>query len=334
MISLKYIVAILLLFVSISTVFAQERIDVVTAKKEMSKGTQTAFTVFVPEADSKFVENEWKKFINERPFFEFATKGTSQTVEKVILGISNIFSKEKKEYTKNSLKVEKFGNELLVQDVIHEELTNNHLDIFARITGAETGVYLSSFFQYSDSIFIDRSVVDEDVFQSINNYIRSFGVETYQKVVENQIDNEKKVLRKDENDLEKLQRKNKDLYKSTGHFETDIDECNDNIRRIEYDLKRIEERSSQYKDSLRQFNKKTIEYDALQVEIKENEKVHKKTYRQIKAQKNNIKQNQDKIRKVKIDIIGNENDQKVQQEIINQQEIRVKEFENKLANIK
>lgn len=322
-----------MLFLTSTIAFAQENVGVTVAPKEMSHGTQTAFTVFIPESVPKMVEKQWKNFINERSIFEFATKGTSQTVEKAFVGISNLFSKEKKQYTKTSLKVDKIGDELVVKNVIHEELTSNHIDVFARITGTKEGVFLSSFLQYSDSIFIDTTNISEDAQASIRNFIRQFGLETYRKVVEEQISNEQKELRKLEGVLKDFERKNKSLYNGIGRFEAEIDECYSNIGIIEMDLQRIEDRILLFKKSLHETDRNSLEYDSIKDSIKESEKDRKKNMRDVKKQKNKIRRFQTNIRDSNADIRGNEKEQEFQREKINKQEMRVSEFKNKLANI-
>ena len=330
----KYILFSVLFFISTMAVFAQENVEVTVAPKEMSQGTQMAFTVFIPESSPKMVEKQWKNFINERSIFEFATKGTSQTFEKAFIGISNIFSKEKKSFTKNSLKVEKIGDELVVRNVIHEELTSNHIDVFATIAGTKEGVYLNSFLKFSDSIFIDKTNISEDALSSIQNYVRVFGVETYRKVVEEQIVVENKELNRQEGILKNLEKKNKSLHNGIGRYEAEIDEFYSNINMIGTDLQRIEEQILGRKKSLQQTNRNSLEYDSIKDDIKESESERKRRLKDVKRQKNKIKRNQTKIRDSNSDIRGNEKEQEFQREKINMQEMRVSNFESKLANIK
>lgn len=331
---IRYIVISLLFLFSIKTALAQEKVEVSTEQKEMSQGLQTAFSVFIPESEPKMVEKEWKKFINERSFFEFATKGTSQTFEKAFMEISNVFSKEKKTFAKNSLKVVKVGDELVVKNVIHEDLTNTDIDVFARITGTEKGVYLSSFLKYSDSIFINTTNITEDAQTSILNYIRVFGIETYRKVVGDQIEEEKTVLRKQEGELKDLERKNKSLHKSIGRDEANIDEYEYNITTLVSMLPRIEEKIQLNKKSLNQAEKKSLEYENYNLIKKDLKNERKKNLNKTKSFKKKIKRNQTDISKANSDIIVNEKDQEYQIEVIDKQEMRVLEFENKLANIK
>lgn len=333
-IKIKYIIISLLSFYSLNTSLAQEVVEATISSKEMSQGTQTAFTVFIPESEPRMVEKEWKKFINERSFFEFATKGTSQTFEKAFIGISNVFSHDKKTFEKNSLKVDKIGDELVVKDVIHADLTNTDIDVFARLSAIEDGVYLNSFFKFSDSVFINTTNITEDAQNSILNYIREFGVETYQKVVEGQIKDEEKELRKQEGILKDLIRKNKSLYGNIAKNESEIDEFRYNITTLISSLSRIEEQIITNKLLLDQTEKNSLEYDSYDLVRKEKKKERKKNLRKTKSYKNKIKRNQTNIRNVNSDIIINEKDQEFQQEVIDKQEKRVAEFENKLANIK
>jgi hypothetical protein len=299
----------------------------------MSQGRQTAFSVFIPEADVKMVENQWKKFINERSFFEFAGKGTAHTVEKAFIGISNIFSSEKRTFEKNSLKVEKEGNELVVRNVVHEQVTNNHVDVFAQVTGVDSGVNVSSFFKYADSVFISESIVSEHVLLSLKSYIREFGVETYRKVVEEQIFNQQKEYRKQEGVLRQLENKNKKLYNSIGKFEAEIDECNNSIRMLKNELIAMEDELAAAKIARRNTSRNSLEYDQIRENYKTKKKEYKKVEREIKSEKKKITRNQTKIRNAKADILINEKEQLQQKIIVEQEELKVSELKNKLANI-
>lgn len=327
-------IMIQLLVISGFFALAQEPVEVTVELKKMSKGEQSAFTVFIPESNSKMVESNWKKFINERSFFEFLTKGTSNTVEKVWIGISNIFSSEKKTFNKNSLKVEKSGDELIVKNVIHEQITKDHVDVYARVTQTEKGVFLSSFFQYSDSVFINETNVNEDIITSLKNYIREFGISTYQKVVDDQIEKEEKVLHSMDMDLKRLENKNSSYHNSISRYESDIDKYNNNIWMANNDLISIENQITQLKDSQRNYGKKSLEYDTFKKELSDKSKDRKKGYRDIKRQKSKIRKAESNIRDIQSDIIINGKDQDIQIEIIEKQKTRIKEFENKKLNIR
>lgn len=331
---MKTLLSLAFIALAYVSVLAQEKVEVDVSQKEMSEGTQTAFTVLIPESTQKIVKKEWSKFINERSVFEFATKGTSQTFEKAVLGISNIFSSDKKEYSKKSLKVEEQGNELVVHNVMHEDISSQQLDVIAQISSVESGVYLSSFFKYADSVFISESNVPEDTYNSIKEYVRQFGVETYKVVVEDQIKQEEKELKKQEGVLKDSQRDNKQLDKSIGRYEAEIDEYEYNIKALERDIVGIDERLDEHKTSLRNAKKKSAEYDLIKETLKGIEKEHKRNLRDQKSNKKKIKRNESDIKDAKNTIIGNEKMQDIQREVIAKQELRVKEFETKLENIK
>lgn len=323
----------LLLLLIFAVTMSQEKVEVTVETKEMSQGMQTAFSVFIPEAEANMVKNQWKRFINERSFFEFAGKGTAQTVEKAFIGISNLFSSEKKSFEKKSLKVEQEGNELIVRNVIHEQVTNDHVDVYAQVSGVENGVNVSSYFQYSDSIFIDESNVAEHVMLSIKSYIREFGVETYRKVVEEQIADQQKEFKKQEGVLRQLENKNKKLYNSIGKFEAEIDECNNNIRMLKNELIAMEDDLAAAKTARRNTSKSSLEYDQISEHYKTKKKEYKKVEREIKSEKKKITRNQTKIRNAKADILINDKEQNQQRVLVEQEDLKVTELKNKLAKI-
>lgn len=312
---------------------AQEKVELTVGNKTMSKGEQMAITVFVPEANTKLVENQWKKFVNDRPIFEFITKGTTNAVQRVWIGVSNIFSPEKRTFNKNSLKVEKKGNEFVVKNVIHQQVTNDHLDIYAHVTQAENGVYLNSFFRYSDSVFINEANVDQDIITSLKSYIREFGVDTYKKVVDGQVKREEDVLKRMENDLKKLKNKNASFNNSISRHDSNIGKYNNNIWMINNDIYNIENQLSQLKDEQRNLDRKSVEYATLKKEIKQKSSERSKAYRSVKRQKSKIRKSESKIKNIESDIRINEREQDTQMKIIENQKLRIKEFETKRQNI-
>lgn len=326
------IVFISLLYVS--SLVAQEKINVEVSTKEMSEGAQTAFTVFVPESNQKVVLKEWKKFINERSFFEFATKGTSQTFEKVALGISNLFANEKKEYSKKSLKVERQGNEFIVHNVLHESISNQHVDVIAQLSSVENGVYLSSYFKYADSVFISESNVTESTYNNIKEYVRQFGVEAYRVVVMDQVTLEEKELKKQEGILKDSKRDNKQENKAIGKYESEIDQYKYDIKVLKRDVVGIEERLQEYKTSFRSAKKKSAEYDLIKDNIKTIEKERRRNLNDQKSAKNKIQKNEARIKEAKNNIEANDKFQEVQNEVIAKQVLRVGEFNTKYSNIK
>lgn len=331
---MKILLSLVILMACVITE-AQEKVEVKVAEKDMSEGIQTAFTVLIPESTAKLVTKEWKKFINERSIFEFATKGTTQTFEKAIMGISNMFSDDKKTYSKKSLKIEKgAGNELIAHNVVHEDISNLSLDVIAKISAVDSGVYVNSFFKYADSVFISQSNTSEDNMNTIKEYIRQFGIETYKVVVDNQIKEEEKKLKEQEDILKDSERANKQLDKSIGRYETEIDQYKYNIKLLERDLEGIEERLQMYKSSLRNTDKKSDEYFLVKESVKNVEKERKKNLKSLKSNKNKIKKNQSDITDAQNEIIANEKMQETQSEVIKMQELRVEEFKTKHSNIK
>uniref|UniRef100_UPI0032175E11 hypothetical protein n=1 Tax=uncultured Draconibacterium sp. TaxID=1573823 RepID=UPI0032175E11 len=332
---MKTLISLVLLFLFCVTAGAQEKVIVEVSEKEMSEGVQTAFSVLIPESSPKVVTKEWKKFINERSIFEFATKGTAQTFEKAILGISNNFSDEKKGYSKNALKIEeRSGNELVAHNVVHQNISDVGLDVIAQVSAADSGVYLNSFFKYTDSVFISESNTSVEDLNTIKEYIRQFGVETYKVVVADQIKAEEKELKKQEDILKDSQRSNKQLDKSIGRYESDIDEYKYNIKVQQRELESIDERLQTYKASLRSTNKKSDEYYLVKENLKNAEREHKKNLKSLKSNKNKIKKNQSNIKDAKSDIAANKKVQKIQKEVIEKQEERVEEYKRKLTSIK
>ncbi|MCY1722251.1 hypothetical protein OU798_17995 [Prolixibacteraceae bacterium Z1-6] len=332
---MKKHLALLLIFLACVVAEAQEKVEVEVSEKEMSEGIQTAFTVFIPESSAKSVTKEWEKFINERSIFEFATKGTTQTFEKAFMGISNIFSDDKKVYSKRSLKIEeRAGNELIAFNVVHEDISNLYLDVIAKISAVDSGVYVNSFIKYADSVFISEANTSVDNLNTIKEYIRQFGVETYKIVVAEQVESEEKELKKQEDILKDSKRAIKQLDKSIGRYDTEIDQHKYDTKVLTRELEGIEERLQMAKGALRNTKKKSEEYYLIKEKVKEVENERKKNLNSLKSNKNKISKNQSAIKDAENQIIANEKIQAIQSEVIKKKELRVEEYKTKYSNIK
>jgi len=317
------LISILLLFSFIAS--SQKKIEVITSSQSMSKGDQMAFSVLVPEAKAADLEPLWKKYINNRSVGQRVTNLTTQ--------IGNIFKSAEKDAERDKLKVQKNGDELYVRALNESLLTEHPLDVYARLTEQEDGCTLSAFFQYTDSAFINENNANKNWMQGISSYIRDFGVVAYQKVVEDQIDEAKKEVTRQENILKDITTNSRKEEKSIVRNETIIDELNAEIETIESDISRLNEIMSEKKLVMEKQDKKSADYDVLKKELKELSKDKKKYYNKIKSTKTKIKSKDLDIAASKNKIEHNNAQAAQQEEIIIEKQKIVDQLIDKKAAI-
>ncbi len=260
---------------------SQKNIEVETGLLPMSKGEQMAFSVLIPESKANEIEPIWKRYVNSRSVGERVNNLTTQ--------IGNIFRSDEKDAVRDKLKVQKNGNELFVRAIKEMSLTKESLDIYALLTNQEDGCKVSTFFQYTDSVFINDTSADKEQIQNIRSYIRDFGVIAYREVVDEQINKAKKDAKEEENILKDLMSASRKEEKAIVSHETDIDELKAEIKTIENDISRLDEIIDEKKLNLEMLIKKSPEYDIAKKEIKELSKDKSKYFKKIKSCKTKIK---------------------------------------------
>lgn len=295
---MKPTLVFLVFFILSLSANSQQKVEVVIGEKSMSKGQQMAVTVLIPEAKSKDVEPVWKKYVNNRGFGERIGNLTTQ--------IGNIFKSEENQTQRDKLKVEKKGDEMYIRSIEEAAITKHSMDIYARMTEVPEGCQFSAFFQYTDSIFINESNVDQDRIQNIKSYIHDFGVEAYKNVVDDQIKDAKKEVSRQEGVLKDIESDSKKEEKAIARFETDIQECNAGIFEVENDIVRLDENITAKKIAFATLTKKTPEYDLAKKELKDLAKEKSKYFNKIKSLKSKIKSKEMDIKSAKGKITQND----------------------------
>jgi len=288
---------------------SQQKIEVETGEKSMSKGQQMAFTIIIPEAKVKDIEPIWKKYVNNRGFGE---------------RIGNL---------RDKLKVEKIEDEWYVRSIEKETITNHSMDVYARMAELPNGCQFSAFFQYTDSIFINESNVDAERILNIKNYIRDFGVVAYKSVVDDQIKEAKKEVSNQEDILKDMESVTRKEEKSITRFESDIQEFNAGIFEVEGDIVKLNEIIEAKKVTFSTLTKKTPEYDAAKKEQKELAKEKSKHFGKVKSLKGKIKSKEQDIKSAQGKIAENELKLVRQRMVIQEKEMIVERLIQKKENI-
>lgn len=332
---MKNLILLFSLITIASFINAQEKIDVTVVEKEMSQGLQTAFVVIVPESKIEFVEAKWKKYANERSIIESVTKGAvGRFVGNTYKSVANaIYPEKEREKNRIKLRVEKEHDEFIVRNIVHKYVTQELLDIYARIVKIESGTQVSAFFRYSDSSFISEANVDEEIIISIKNYMYEFGVETYKGVVENQIKEAERELRKMNVVLSNLESKNESFEKTIARAESEINTCESEIKQNNEQYRLIQDLIGDTKKQMLDQRKESIQYEGSKDLLKERQKEKRKILSQNKNLKSKIKRQEFKIKKSYSDIANNEREQRMQQMNIEKQEFVITGLENKLNQI-
>jgi len=300
---------------------SQQKIDVVVGEKNMSKGQQMAITVLIPEAKAKDVEPLWKKYINNRGFGERIGNLATQ--------LGNIFKSEENQANRDKLKVEKNGDELYVRSIEQSSITSHSMDVYARLTDLPEGCQFSTFFQYTDSVFINESNTDQERIQNMKSYIREFGVVVYRSVVDEQIKDAKKEVSKQEGLLKDIESDSRKEEKAISRFEVDIQEFESGIAVIESDIKLLDEKIATKKLAFAQLKKGEADYDLSKAELKDLTKQKSRNYGKIKSSKSKIKSKQMDIKSAKEEITQNDSQLAKQQLVLQEKEGIIEQLEKK-----
>jgi hypothetical protein len=304
---------------------SQYKVEVETGEKNMSKGAQTAFTVLIPEARSKDVEPVWKKYVNNRSIGERISNLATQ--------VGNIFKSEEKKASRDRLSVEKKGDELYVRSIEENKISKYSMDVYARIVELPEGCQFSTFFQYTDSVFINESNVDAERIMSLKTYVHDFGVEAYKSVVDDQIKAAKKEVSLQKRILKSIESKTKKEERSITRCESDIQKYNAGIFEVESDIVRLDDIIEQKKTEFASLIKDTPEYDAGKKGLKESEKEKSRYFREIKSLKGKIKSKELGIKDSKKKIAENEHRVVKQQKVIEQKQEIVEQLNKKKEGI-
>ena len=212
---------------------SQQKIEVEVGPKNMSKGSQMAITILIPDAKPNDIEPVWKKYVNNR--------SVGERVGNLAAQVGNIFKSDEKQVNRDKLKVEKIGDELFVKSIEQAMISKHSMDIYARMIELPEGCQFNAFFQYTDSVFINETNADPEQIQNMKSYIRDFGVVAYQGVVDGQIREAKKEVSLQEDVLKDIESDSKKEEKAIARYETDIQEYNAGIFEVESDIVRLDE---------------------------------------------------------------------------------------------
>lgn len=306
-------------------VHAQQKIEVTIEDKTMSKGLHMAVTVIIPESNIKDVDPIWKKYINNRSLGE--------RLDNLGKSVGNIFKNEDNKVDRETLKVEKKGDEWYVRAIDESSISNHKLDVYARASDLPSGCQFMAFFEYTDSVFIDQSNIEEDRLRNMKTFVHNFAVEVYQSVVDDQIKEAKKVLSSEEKTMKKIESNTVKEQKAISRYEVDIQEYEAEIRAVENEIIRTDTILVRKKIDFASIDKDSPAYDVAKDQLKELSKAKSKKFKQIKSYKSKIKSKQGNIKSSNTKIAQNDVKFSLQQSVIEEKEKIIQDLELKKERI-
>ncbi len=195
----------LFIFMTFLTTIGFSQMEEITESKEtMKKGTFNAIVVELPNADDKVALNVWKSFI----------KGYGAKAKKV---------KKSKEY--------------LASGAIIGGLNNSeNVDVYAKVQEKGDDSELIVWIEMGE-FYVSSGSFPSDYTAAVR-MLEDYVVEVAKELVNNEIEDEEKKMKKMEKEMDKLQKKNKGYHK-------DIEKAKDAIAKAE---KNIEENEQSQKE--------------------------------------------------------------------------------------
>lgn len=293
----RFILFPLILLLALN-VGAQNKVDVEVSNKKMSKGEHTAFTVMIPNSDPEEVTAYWRKYVNVRP--------AGERIDNLNTQIGNIFRNKDNRLKREKLKMVKNGEELYIRSVEIDQIAKYPMDVYATITQQPGGCQLSAFFQYTDSAFIDEANVEENLFSVVKEYVRTFGIETYKTIMDNNIKVASKAVSREQNRLKDLQASTLREEKSILRNQNAIQEFNAKIAQLKTDSANLVKNLESRQKELTELAKDSAEYMLVEKEITSLEKEKTRFSRDIRYLKTRIKSKELDIESAKNQIASNE----------------------------
>ncbi len=187
---------------------AQKSIDILHLPVNMSKGSQPAYQVSIPETNLETVKKEWMKLIRQN--------------------------------TKS--KVEEMGQELIIKGTLIKEIYPEPINIYSALVGGDSAIKVIAVFEIDSLIFTldesNKTVQNEKTHNAIKKFMRDFAVGQYSSIVQEQVDAEVKKLGALNKELEDLTKQIESDRKEVKSNEQDIKNSQDAIASYEKENER------------------------------------------------------------------------------------------------
>jgi hypothetical protein len=177
-------------------------------KRAMSRGEQNAFTVEIPGASVKNLEEAWSKYYRQNAKARFSKKGDEYVAEKVV----------------------------------GSRIASDTVSIFIRQAESESGTRLFTFVEYGDHFLSTQTDPEKAVI--LQKIMGEIANDTYRIVVGEELDAEEKKLKSLQKDLDDLIKAHDKMHKTISDNQAEIADNNVKIRNLEMQLGRVVERDN------------------------------------------------------------------------------------------
>jgi predicted nucleic acid-binding Zn-ribbon protein len=277
--------------------------------RETSKGIQTGYMITVKGADFKATQKEWEKNIKNNKFIDILKKSETKVQ----------FSHK--------------GDEYIATNALINSISSTPISVMATITDIKEGVRVIAYFKL-DSVNISSKNSKEETYLAAQNYLRNFGIDALKQTINDELDNEKEILKDFTNQLKKLRSKKDDYEKSIGKNKANIREMESSIKANLIDQDRQDNKVHLAKDTLHTFNRKTEEYKTFKGKLKDEQQAFKKLQKANKSYHSKIKKYELSIDKAEENIKNNIKEQNTQKEMIKKQKLVIVAVEDRIKKIK
>ncbi len=298
---------VFLSFLFVNAQQSKSTLEVVEVERKTSAGDATGWMVFIPDAQLKNIENDWKTKIFRAGKYS-KKDGNPKPV-----------------YTKNDLERIAFHTSV-------NELYPKPIIVYAFISSADGGVKVSAFFNV-DNDFASASL-HEDLFISAKNFMNDFLIESVRKVKSEDLKKEKSKLKSLEKELSSLKKQRDNYEKSIVKSSSNIVDYENQVKTNLTDQKLVNDHISDIKLTLASVAPDTEAHKEFKKRQKNEEKKLKSLVSKNKSLQKKINSEHQSIRSNKEKIEQNIKNQESQSALIEQQVSLISQKEKDLEGVK
>jgi hypothetical protein len=279
---------------------AQQKIKVEEVIREMSKGTNVGYEVLIPEVSLREIKSDFTRYIRKN----------------------------------NKSKTQEANAEIFIIGAVNKDISPDPFNIYAKIQYADEGVKITAFFTENDAIYFSEAL-DKERSIAIKRYLKDFAITQYRDVVKSDLESQERKQKNLEGNLQdlidsklrserliseakrKIENNTRDIESLTKQISAKDDEIvkqksmattlngsgTDEEKMSEKDLKNLESEKRKMdkdKESMARDNDKLkmkIEIEQSNIDKSLSQQVEKN--KEIEAQKNKVKEVQEKLDNIK-----------------------------------
>lgn len=191
-----------LLLACIASGLAQIKVEIKEETKAMSKGSFNALTMDLPGTKAKDVEKTWKKYTKK---------------------------------TRGKTKYDRKMNEYITDDATLKEMSDNTVDIIAKIEERGEGTAMTVWFNLGASYLSSKDYSER--YPAGEKFLKKFADEVSAELIEEELKAQEKLLKEKENELKKLEKEKANYEQTIKDAQATIKKMEENIANAENDIK-------------------------------------------------------------------------------------------------